>query len=437
MRAMPLQALSPALPDPDQGPRRLALALVGTLLAFIVVSLVWASVAELDVATQARGVVVPPSRLQELQSLEGGIVEDLLVRTGDRVKKGQLLARLDTVQAEADLGENRQQQLGALAARARFDALLSGTEPRFEDDWRREAPELIAKETQLWRDALQESRANQAVAREAAQRRRGELAEAEARITSLQASIRVAEEAFAIEERLSREGAGARVDLLNAQQRLLQQRTELESVRQSLPRLRTGIAEALAQGNEAEARARAQWGAQRSEAETKVAMLSAGQVAKRDRAARRELVSPMDGVVNRVLVNTRGGVAGPGKPILEIVPDEANLLLSVRVKPADIGFVRVGHEANVRVLPYDNATHGQMTAKVERVGADAVLDEKGEAYFEVQLSAARDQLKLHGQPLPINPGMPVDVGILTGQRSVLQYLLKPVLRGIQGALQER
>ncbi|OYU92596.1 MAG: hypothetical protein CFE45_22645 [Burkholderiales bacterium PBB5] len=158
---------------------------------------------------------------------------------------------------------------------------------------------------------------------------------------------------------------------------------------------------------------------------------------QQDKVARRALVSPVDGTVNRVLVPTLGGVAQPGKAVLEVVPDESKLLLNVRVRPADIGFIRAGQQAHVRVMAYDSATHGKMNAQVERVGADAVVDEKGEPYFEVQLSAEAGQLKLHGKPLPITPGMPVEVGVLTGQRSVMQYLLKPVLRGVQGALQER
>jgi adhesin transport system membrane fusion protein len=119
------------------------------------------------------------------------------------------------------------------------------------------------------------------------------------------------------------------------------------------------------------------------------------------------------------------------------VPEEARLLMTVRVRPSDIGFLHTEQMAHVRVLAYDSATHGQLDAVVERVGADALVDERGEAFFEVQLTAERDQLKLHGKPLPITPGMPVDVSILTGERSVMQYLLKPVLRGIQGSLQER
>ena len=424
-------------PDPDHGPHRVVLLMVGVMVLFIVTALGWASVAQLDVAAQGRGAVVPPSRLQEVQSLEGGIVQEMLVTAGQRVTAGQVVARLDTAQVQADLGESRQLQMAALASRARVDALLSGGVPQFSQALRDEAPELVDKETQLWRDAQREYRANQASVREAVQRRRGELAEAESRIQSLQGALKVADEGFAIEERLFNEGAGSRSDYLAAQQRLMQQRTEIDATRQSLPRLRAGLAEAQAQAAEADARTRAQWGTQRSEFQTKTATLGATIGGRQDKAARREVVSPVQGVVNRVLVNTRGGVAAPGKAILEIVPDEANLLMTVRIKPADIGFIRAGQPAHVRVLPYDASTYGQLDAEVKTVGADAVLDERGEAYFEVQLIAARDQLKLHGKALPITPGMPVDVGILTGQRSVMQYLLKPVLRSLQGALQER
>ena len=423
--------------DPDRGPRRTVAVMVGVIVLFLVVALAWAILAELDVAVAARGSVVPPSRLQEVQSLEGGIVQQMLVVPGQAVKKGQVLARLDTAQYSADLGESRQQRLGALAGRARVEALLSGTAPRFEDAWRRDAPDLVQKETQLWRDALREYQSNGQVAREAVLRKRSEIAEARARIQALQAAVTVGEESFAIEERLFKQGAGARADYLAAQQRLMSQKSELDALQQSLPRLAAGLSEALAASTETDARSRSQWGTQRSEFETKAATLASTLSGREDRVARREVVSPMDGVVNRILVSTVGGVAAPGKPILEVVPDEATLRMNVRVVPADIGFIRAGQKANVRVLAYDSSSYGQMEATVERVGADAVLDEKGEPYFEVQLAAARDQLKANGKALPVTSGMPVDVGILTGRRSVMQYLLKPVLRGVQRALQER
>ena len=423
--------------DPDRGPRRTIVAMVAVIALFVVTLLGWAVLAELDVAVQARGAVIPPSRVQEVQSLEGGIVEQLLVAPGQAVTKGQLLARLDTAQYKASAGESRQHQLAALAGRARVDALLSGSAPRFDDAWRREAPELIAKETQFWRDGLREYQANGAVTREAAQRRRGELAEAQARIESLGPALQVGEESLAIEERLFKEGAGARADFLAAQQKLMQMKSEIDGLRQSLPRLQAGVAEAQATITEADARARSQWGGQRSEFETKVAALGSTLSGQQDKVTRREVHSPVAGTVNRVLVPTLGGVAAPGKAILEIVPDEPLLLINARIKPADIGFIHPGQVAHVRVLAYDPSTYGKLEGKVLRVGADAVAEEREEPYFEVQISAPRDQLKLHGQPLAITPGMPVDVGILTGRRSVAQYLLKPVLRSVQGALQER
>ena len=431
------QTFSAAPHDPDRGPRRTVMAMVAVTLLFLVVAVVWATYAELDVAVSAQGAVVPPSRVQEVQSLEGGIVQQMLVVPGQAVKKGQVVARLDTAQYTADLGESQQQRLSALAARARVEALLSGGVPRFDPEWRRAAPELIEKETQLWRDALREYQSTGQMLREAIARKRAEISEAQARIQALQGAVKVAEESFAIEERLFKAGAGARADYLAAQQRLLGQKSELDALQQSLPRLAAGLSEAQAGAAEADARARAQWGTQRSEFETKAAMLASTLSGREDRVARREVVSPTDGIVNRVLVPTLGGVAAPGKAILEVVPDEENLLMTVRVKPSDIGFIHTGQKAHVRVLAYDAASYGKMDAQVARVGADAVLDERGEAYFEVQLSAARDQLLLHGKPLPITPGMPVDVGILTGERSVMQYLLKPVLRGVQRALQER
>ena len=174
-----------------------------------------------------------------------------------------------------------------------------------------------------------------------------------------------------------------------------------------------------------------------NEFETKAGALASSIVGSEDRVSRRDMVAPVDGVVNRVLVSTRAGVVAPGKAVLEIVPIESDIMLTVRVKPSDVGFIRVGQNANVRVLAYDTATYGRMKATVSRVGADTVLDERGEPYFEVQLSSPQGQLSQEGKPLPVTPGLPVDVGILTGERSVLEYLLKPVVRGLKSSLQER
>jgi adhesin transport system membrane fusion protein len=425
-------------PDPDRGPRRIVGWMIGVVALFVAVAIVWMACAQLDVAVNARGAVVPPSRLQVVQSLEGGIVEEMRVAAGDRVRKGQVLARLDTAQYSASAGESQQYRLAALLGQARTDALLAGRPPVFAEQWRRQAPELAERELQLWRDAQREHAAAVAAAREGVTRRRSELAETEARIRLLEQQVKVAEEAFAIEERLFQAGAGARADFLAAQQRLLAQRTELDGLLKSLPRLQAGLAEADAAAREVDARYRAQWGQQRNEFQTRAAALASTLIGQEDKVQRRDITSPVHGVVNRVVVPTLGGVAGPGAPILEVVPDEAELLMTVRVRPTDIGFIHVGQTARVRVLAYDPSIYGQLEATVARVGADALAEERsGEPYFEVQLSSPQRALTYQGRSLPITPGMPVETGILTGERSVLQYLLKPVLRGLQTSLQER
>lgn len=439
MTAAPWDSAGALPADLDAGPRRLALALVAVLAAFVGVALAWAVWAQVDVAVQARGSVVAPSRLQAVQSLEGGIVRALHVRPGERVRRGQALVALDGVQAAVEVGESLETLRSLQAAQRRLDALVERREPDF-GALQTEAPAIVREERRLWAAARHEADANAAAAAEAVRRREGELAEARARLAQLEPLVAAARGGLQIEERLVAEGAGAQADLLVARQRFLQQQGDAAAVRQSLPRLEAGLAEARAQAAEQAARARTQWGAQRTEVEGKLQALQATLRGREDKLARRVLVSPMDGVVNRVLVSTLGGVAAPGAAILEIVPDEAALTVAVRVRPADIGFLHVGQAATLRVAAYDSSIYGTLDATVERVGADALVDDRGndhEPYFEVQLRSARDHLEHHGRRLAIGPGMPVDASILTGRRTVLQYVLKPVLKTLDSALQER
>ena len=424
-------------PDADRGPHRAAMVIVSLMMGFLLVTLLWMGFAEINVSVNAVGTVVPPSSVQQVQSLEGGIVRELLVKPGQRVKIGQVLVKLDQAQYVAETGESRQTWLATQAAQARLDGLLSGTTPLFSEELKRDVPELVAQEQRAWQDAMREYQAALGSSGDTVRRESGTLAEAQARIISLQAAVAVAKEGFAIEERLLKEGAGARADFLNAQQKLMSQQAELDGLRQSLPRLEAAISLARSQGSEAASRMRSQWATQRSDLQGRAQALSSVLAGRQDKLSRRELTAPIDGIVNRILIPTKGGVASAGAPILEIVPDETELSLSARVKPADIGFIRVGQTSSVRVLPYDSGIYGKLNAVVDRVGADAILDENKQPYFEVHLKAEAGQIKHAGKPLPVTPGMPIDASILTGERTVLQYLLKPVLKTLDAALQER
>ena len=434
--AAPRERLRQLGADLDVGPRRAAFVMVIVLLAFALVAFAWTALARVDVSVNARGSVIAPSRVQEVQSLEGGIVQQMLVQAGDHVRRGQPLAHLDTAQYAADLGESRQSMLAVRAARVRVDALLAGRQPDF-GALEQQAPETVRHERQLWQDAQREYQAMLATAAEGVRHHEAERVETQTRLEGSEPALRVARESLAIEERLFNEGAGSRADYLAAQQRMLSQQSDLDTLRKSVVKLDAAVSEARAQGAEAAARARSQWCQQRIELEAKGAGLDNTVRGREDRVARRELLSPMDGVVNRVLIPTRGGVAAAGAPILEIVPSEEGLIVNARVKPADVGFIHVGQKATVRVLAYDFAIYGKLDALVERVGADALIDENKQPYVEVQLRCARTHLEHNGRQLAVTPGMPTDASILTGQRTVMQYLLKPVLKTFDSALQER
>ena len=428
--------MSGAAVDLDATPRRLIFVMLALFALFLAVALGWMALAHVDVAVQARGAVIAPSRLQEVASLEGGIVHRVLVKAGERVKRGQPLVELNRAQYDADLGESVEGRRSLHAARIRYDALLSGGTPSFAP-MEAEAPVLVREERRLWQDAQREYQSSLTAGAEGVRRREGELQEARSRIENLTASEASARESLQIEERLYKEGASARADYLAAQQRWLAQSGELTAQRESLARLAASLAEARAQASEMAARTRAQWGTQRTDIEGKLAALSTTLKGREDRLARRDLVSPLDGVVNRVVIGTQGGVVQAGAPILEIVPHDDALRISARVKPADIGFIHVRQLAAVRVAAFDSAIYGKLDAVVERVGADVLLDENKQPYFEVEMASARNHLEHDGKQLALSPGMTVDASILTGQRTVMQYLLKPVLKTLGAALQER
>lgn len=423
--------------DFDAGPARAALATVFVIATFLVVALVWASLAHLDVSVSAKGAMIAPSRVQEIQSLEGGIVREMLVKPGQAVKQGEVLVRLEGSQFEAELGESQQSMLALRASRIRVDALLAGTTPEFGAELEAAAPTIVAQERRAWLEARGEYQAGIATAAQTVGRQTAELAEMQARVQSIEASMRVARESLALEEKLFKEGAGARADYLAAQQRAVGLTGDLEAARKAVPKAEAALAEARAQATQAVAKARAQWGALRSEIEGKAATLGTTVRGRAEKLGRREITSPMDGIVNRVLIPTHGGVAAAGAPILEIVPIEAGLRVNVRVKPSDIGFIHVGQTARVSVLAYDSAIYGKLGAVVERVGADAVLDENKQPYFEVQLRAEPKGIVHAGKALVLTAGMSADASILTGRRTVLGYVLKPLVKTFDSALQER
>lgn len=424
--------------DLDRGPRIASRVLGGSLAGFLIIAVAWMSVAELDISAQASGKVIPSSRVQLVQSLEGGIVRQLRVHEGQLVQAGDPLVYVENLQFDAELGRDQQTRWTTLAAIARLNAELQDALPEFSDELLTNAAEVVVQERSLWLNRLaQRDDAIEMTRRQIAQRRE-ELGEAQARQASLGRQLALARETLAMEQKLLEQGAGARADVLRVQQDVERLSGELQAARLAVPRLQEAIEEANARVAQIISTYRTEASRELSELEGRLAALREGMTATEDRVQRRELRAPSDAVVNRLLINTIGGVARAGETIMELVPVEDSLLISVRAKPSDIAFIRPGQVATVRITAYDSSIFGSLSGKVVRVGADAIHDERQDQhYFEVFVETDRNYLGEPEERLTISAGMAADVNIHTGKRTLLEYLLKPIVKTFDSALRER
>ena len=431
------EPLSPH-PDFDRGPRRAILILLGTTALFFVLLFAWMSLARLDISVNAIGSVVPSSRLQQIQSMEGGILQALNAREGSVVKKGDVLAVVQNLQFTADLGESQQSLWGARAALARLEGEARNATPIFPPELEKNAPDLVREQRNLWQNRRQERENTLETLSRQLNQRQQELAEARARHEALQEAIGPAREALAIEEKLATAGAGARADLLNAQQRYTSQKGELETTRIAIQRIQAAVAEAQARLSETRSRFLTETSKEKNEIELRAATLAEQLTGRSDKVARRELRATLDGVVNRVLIPTIGGVVKAGESIMEVVPAEERLLVAARVKPSDIAFIKPGQEAKVRISAYASSIFGTLAGEVVRVGADAVVDpERKETFFEVFLETRKNYLGDPSERLTISSGMAADASIQTGKRTMMEYMLKPIVKTFDKSLRER
>ena len=441
MKSTPPRLQAEALgrhPDFDRGPRQAVLILLAATALFFVMLFAWMSFAALDISVTAQGAVIPSSRVQQIQSMEGGILQTLQAREGAQVKKGDVLAIVQNLQFNAEQGEAQQGLWGAQAALVRLDAEARNVAPAFPAELEKNAPDLVREQRNLWQTRRQERENTlETLARQLAQRQQ-ELAEARARHEAANEAIGPAREALAIEEKLAAANAGARADLLAAQQRYTGQKGELETTRIAIGRIQAAVAEAQARLSETRARFLTETSKEKSEAELRAAQIAEQLTGRNDKVARRELRAPMDGVVNRLLINTVGGVVKAGETIMEIVPAEDRLLINARVKPADIAFLKPGQDARIRISAYDSSIFGTLPGKVLRVGADAITDpERKESFFEVLIESRQNFLGDPSEHLTISAGMAADASIQTGKRTMMEYMLKPIVKTLDKSLRER
>ena len=387
--------------------------LLASSLGLLLSGLIWANFAVLDEVKRGNGKVVPSRQIQVVQSLEGGIVDAILAPEGSIVRAGEPLIRINDTKFASEFGEIRERR-GSLAARvARLEAEVQGREPSFSPDLIRDESRAVATEASVFKTRARKLAEDVNV-----------LQQQETRLTETL-------------QLLNRE-----VDLTR---RLYQQKVvpEIEMIRldRQASELRGQLAEAQSKMTSVRTTFRAQADEDLAKSKGDLAVLDENIKSAQDRVRRTELASPVHGIVNRLNVNTLGAVVQPGASLMEIVPLDDTLLVEARIRPQDIAFIRPDQDAVVKISAYDSNVYGSLKGKVERISADTIAEEsKGpekETFYRVMVRTDTNHLGAAANPLPIIPGMVATVEILTGSKSVLDYLLKPARMLRDEAMRER
>ena len=412
-----------------------AQTIVRAAVLMVIVLLAWASFAHVQEVARGDGKVIPSKQLQIVQSLDGGVVSEILVREGQVVDAGQLLLKIDETRATSGVRESAAQGFALRARQARLRALAEGS-AFVAPSMRNEAEErrILEEERRLYDAKLSELRNLLGINQQQLAQRHQELGEMRARKSSADRSLELNQQELNKTRPLLASGAVSEVDILRLDREVSRSRGDSEQAGAQIARVQASILEAQRKIQETELAFRNEARKDLAEVMGKLNALNEGAVALTDRVTKSQVKSPVRGRVQRLFANTVGGVVQPGKDIVEIVPLDDNLVLEAKVAPKDIAFIRPDQAATVKFTAYDFSIYGGLEAKVENISPDTIVDERGNAFYLVRVRTTQPNFNAK---MPIIPGMTAEVDILTGNKTVMSYLLKPVLKGKAYALSER
>lgn len=417
----------------QQEPLRARVLLKSGIVVFSIF-VMWAAVAQIDEITRGEGKVIPSRQLQVLQSLDGGIVADIAVQEGQVVEAGQILLKVDPTRFVSSMRENRVQLYALQAKAARLRGLAEGKPFDPPEEAVKEDPKTVEEERRLYESRVAELEAQISIVRQQLAQKQQELNEASSRRAQAVQSYELTSKELSVTKPLLSSGAVSEVELLRLERDVARFRGERDMAAAQIARSQAAISEATRKVQEVELNFRNEARKELAETQAKLNALTEGNVGLADKVKHSDIRSPVRGTVKRLLINTVGGVVQPGKDVVEVVPLEDNLLLEAKVLPKDIAFLRPGQKAIVKFTAYDFSIYGGLDGTLEHIAADSITDERGNTFYTVRVRTTKSRL---GDNLPIIPGMVAEVDIVTGQKSILAYLLKPVLKAKQAAFTER
>lgn len=421
----------------DDAPRVVRVTL-WAIFAFFIAMILWASLASIDEVTRGEGRAIPSSRLQKVQNLEGGIVAEVFVHEGEVVKAGASLLRLDDTQFRSNAGESEADRLALQARIQRLTAQLNdATTLTLAPEIVKKAPEIASGEMELFASVNKRIQSELAGLNEQLVQKKQELLDFQGKASQYRRSLGLQQQEVAMSEPLVAKGAISKVEVLRLRRGVVETQGQLDSVTLAIPRAEAAIKEIESKVSETRGRYRSEALGQLNEARTDLSKIEASGKAISDRVNRTLVTSPVRGVVQQLMVNTIGGVIQPGNDLVEIVPLDDKLLVEAKIRPQDIAFLRPGQEATVKFTAYDYTIYGGLKGTLEQISPDTVTDKDGKSFYVIRLRTDKNHLGTDEKPLLIIPGMVASVDIITGKKTVMAYLLKPILRARAEAFHER
>ncbi|MBA3696032.1 MAG: HlyD family type I secretion periplasmic adaptor subunit [Methylotenera sp.] len=417
----------------EQSPRR-AKKLLYWIAIILFGLIIWGYFAEVDEVTRGEGRVIPSKQLQIIQSLDGGIVTEILVKEGDTVAQGTPLIRIDETRAVSSLRENQSQYMSLLVKEARLQALATGGAFTPPPEVQKQEPELYAQEYALYQSSKEELASSISISRDQMEQREKELAEVQFKKELAEKTYDSTSKELAANKPLLASGAVSEIDILKLEREVNRAKGDIDQSRAQLSRIQSAISEARRKISEVDQAFRNKVRTELNDTSAKLGSLTETSVALSDKVKQSTLKSPVKGKINKIYYNTIGGVIQPGKEVMELVPLDDALVIETKIEIRDIAFLRPNQPAVVKLTAYDYTVYGTLDAMVESISPNSTVDEKGNAYYLVRVRTLKSSL---GKGLPIIPGMVAQVDVLTGKKTILSYLLKPVLKAKAHAFTER
>lgn len=408
-----------------------------SIVALVAFFLLWANLSKIDEITRGQGQVVPTQEIQVVQSLEGGILSELLVSEGDRVEKDQVLLRMSDVQFASEERGTEAKFASLQAKKARLEAESKGLEFAMPAGIAAKMPAVAANEVALYKSRQQELSNAIAILKDKNEKAKAEIAETQAQIRRLNDNAALLRQELAITSKMVAQQAVPKLEEIRLLRELSDTTGQIRANEQKLSGLQSEQSVTEKQIADQNDKFRTQALGELGDVETEIAQLNESLKSIGDRVSRRELRAPVGGIVNNIAVKTIGGVIEPAHKMVEIVPVDDELKITARVLPSDIAFLKTGQPVKVKISAYDPQRYGSLDGTLARIGANSVSDREGNVFFEIEVRTGKNHLGTGDHKLPITPGMVADVEIITGRRTIMEYLMKPVMRMKDRALRER